>query len=353
VADVDNSTGNGTELGDADDSSVTVSGFTSGATIEVRDAANATDPLVVSMTGATNAGTNDDTLNLIANADIANNDTFTYKYAIAGINNVNITANDRNNVDAATNKDDGYVFTLTSDASLNKLTIDGSSEVTYISSGNDDALSTIDASASTGNVIITLSLLDGTQGIVVTTGAGDDTITVSNAVTNSDSITTGTGADTITFIADNSIETAIDTITDFDLAATGDTIDNVSGTVGVDVASIDVSAADATGAATDLNAKVTNGIVTLTGKDIAAIDTLAEWIDVVETAGVVKAGAADADAVGTVAFEFDGDTYVYESNDSSNDNTANVQTDNIIKLAGITGVDAVVTAQADNAIMIA
>ena len=70
--------------------------------------------------------------------------------------------------------------------------------------------------------------------------------------------------------------------------------------------------------------------------------------------GVIAAAADDADAVGTVAFAFNGNTYLVESNDTFNNNTANVSIVNVIELTGLTGVSAVASdAAAANTILIA
>ena len=63
--------------------------------------------------------------------------------------------------------------------------------------------------------------------------------------------------------------------------------------------------------------------------------------------------AADADAVGAIAFQLNGNTYLVESNDTSNNNAANVSIVNVIELTGLTGVNAVADAAAANTILIA
>ena len=83
------------------------------------------------------------------------------------------------------------------------------------------------------------------------------------------------------------------------------------------------------------------------------INSIDEWINVVSTPGVISKAADDADAIGTVAFQFNGNTYVAESVDSFDNNTANVTLTNIVELTGLTGVAAVVTTAADNSILIA
>ena len=83
------------------------------------------------------------------------------------------------------------------------------------------------------------------------------------------------------------------------------------------------SAISGGGGSETVTAAVANGILTLSGGDTGSINTLAEWIDAVSVDGVM-AGADDADSTGTVAFQFNGNTYVVESNDTFDNNTPNV-----------------------------
>lgn len=169
--------------------------------------------------------------------------------------------------------------------------------------------------------------------------SADDTIIAGGGA---DTLTGGAGADTFVFATGESVEGAVASITDFNTSQF-DVLDLVVGAVGVDTAGTDVSGADADGAAADITANVVNGIVTLSGNDAAAIDTLAEWVDVVETAGVLDDGAAAQ--TGTVAFEFDGNTYVYEA-------TAGAA-DNLVELTGVTGLAAVNTSAGVDTLVIA
>ena len=47
------------------------------------------------------------------------------------------------------------------------------------------------------------------------------------------------------------------------------------------------------------------------------------------------------DAVGTVAFQFNSNTYLVESNDTFNNNTPNVNIVSVIELTGLTSISAV------------
>lgn len=148
-----------------------------------------------------------------------------------------------------------------------------------------------------------------------------------------------------------------DKITDYQAAAAenhNDTIDNITGAKGVNTSSVDVkSAIEGGGGGETVTAAVSNGVVTLSGSDNGLINTLAEWIDAVSVDGVIAAGVADADAVGTVAFAFNGNTYLVESNDTLNNNTPNVSIVSVIELTGLTGVAALAGAAAANTILLA
>ena len=102
-----------------------------------------------------------------------------------------------------------------------------------------------------------------------------------------------------------------------------------------------------------VTASVTNGVATLSGSDAGLINTLSEWIDAVSVDGVIKKAADDADAVGVVAFQLSGNTYLVESNDTFDNNTANVSIVTVIELTGLTGVNAVADAAAANTVLIA
>ena len=102
-----------------------------------------------------------------------------------------------------------------------------------------------------------------------------------------------------------------------------------------------------------VTASVTSGIVTLSGADAGSIDSLAEWIDAVSVDGVIALGADDADSTGTVAFQFNGNTYLVESNDTFDNDTPNVSIVSVIELTGLTGVTAVADAAAATTILIA
>lgn len=131
-------------------------------------------------------------------------------------------------------------------------------------------------------------------------------------------------------------------ITDFNAAAASADTLNVTAAV----AAISITAVDVTGVVTGDTGTLTaatdaSGILTLTGlaADIAAVDTIAEWVAV--------ALLTSSDGIANVlAFEYDGNTYVYEG---ATGNTEVLT----VELTGLTGVTAVATAAGANTILIA
>ena len=240
---------------------------------------------------------------------------------------------------------------------------------------------TFASSFASGTDSVVVNASSSSSGVTVTGTSGDDTITGSNANdtlsggasadtisggTGNDTINGGSGADTLTggagddefdFASGTSTEASMDKITDYQAAAAdadNDTIDLVTGAKGANSGSIDVKSAIAGGGGSEtVTASVTNGVATLSGSDAGLINTLSEWIDAVSVDGVIKKAADDADAVGVVAFQLSGNTYLVESNDTFDNNTANVSIVSVIELTGLTGVTAVADAAAANTVLIA
>ena len=198
------------------------------------------------------------------------------------------------------------------------------------------------------------SLTGGASADNISGGTGDDTI---NGGIGADTLTGGAGDDEFDFASGTSTEASMDKITDYQAAAAdshNDKIDLITGAKGANSASIDVKSAIAGGGGGEtVTASVTNGVATLSGSDKGLINTLAEWIDAVSVDGVIIKAADDADAIGVVVFELSGNTYLVESNDTFDNNTANVSIVTVIELEGLTGVTAVADAAAANTILIA
>jgi hypothetical protein len=170
------------------------------------------------------------------------------------------------------------------------------------------------------------------KGFTLNLAGGDDTITLSAAAAGGGAggtLTLGAGADTVTFAAGASVSAVGDlvSITDFNEAA--DKITSVSGVVAAKIdsaAAIDVSAVTTTIATDSISAYVSNGMVKLLN-DAKNINSLDLWIDVVEA---VSAGAGGT-ASGVHGFEFNGDTYIVETDTSVESVT--------VRLVGVTGVN--------------
>ena len=320
----------------------TITGFTSGMTLETRLAAaqGVGFDYIIGMTGATDAGTNSDTINIKLNADLTANDTsYTSTYDLEGINIVNISANDRtttSNPDTDADGQEGYVVDLAGataghSANITTVNISGAAQVSYTVNAATTALTTVEAGTATGNVIADATLFAGTQGVTINGGAGIDTLTGS---TLGDIISGGAGVDTITGLGGADTLTGgaaadIFVIAAADAAMTGagvgkDTITDFN-TGGSDV--LRFAAADGVanaGGAAVATASVTvaaGGKVTFASAD----DTLTEMITTLVADAAIAANEV-------VFFELGSDTYVYGAGAN-----ADGTDDFLVKLTGITG----------------
>lgn len=310
-----------------------VNGFTSGATVELRaDNTDSTTAVNVGMTGATNAGTPSDTLNVLLNSEIATADgDVDFLLGVDGINVLNVTTADRVEATAA-NATAGYDLQLSNDSVVSEINVDGDQLFNYVASAAATSLSEVNASELSGNMTVNLSGYVATQGATVTGGSGVNNITGTNqgdVITGgdrADTITGGGGADTLTggggadiFVTPqaNSAVAAdgsgIDTITDFGAAsdvlrfATGDKVADAGGSA-VAGTSVLVSA---------------GGKATFAAGD----DLLSEKI-----ATLVADAAITANE--TVFFEQGTDTYVYGAGAA-----ADGTDDFMVKLADVTGLN--------------
>ena len=320
----------------------TVSGFTSGATVEYRANTDSTGAVNIGITNATNAGTPDDLLNIKLNANLTTQpaadpaNAIEFRAGISGINKLVVTTADRDNTDGATTRDDGYILTLANDNSLTQMTVTGDRELSFTSTASTAALATVDASGLSGDLILNLATNGLTQGVVITGGSGANTITgtgFADTITGgarADTITLGAGADTVTGGAGADIfsvaaadytaasaaalATAADSITDFAKAS--------------DVIRWDANLSIVT------NGTAVNGVAAINAEGKASFtaddDTLAERITAVEAA--IQTG--DATDGQMAYFEFGSDTYVFISEGTDGVGAG----DALIKLVGVTGL---------------
>ena len=322
----------------------TVSGFTSGATVEYRaadDSTGANGQVNITMTGATNAGTPDDTLNIKLNSDLVDQANaaaaFEFRVGVSGINKIAVTTADRVNTDAATSRNDGYILTLANDNSVTLLTASGSSELSFTSTASTASLVTVNASALTGDLIVDLSTNGLTQGVTVNGGAGANTVTgtgfgdVITGGARADTFTLGAGVDTVTggAGADTFVVVAADytAATAAALAAAADSITDFAS--GSDIIDWDATISFVT------NATAAAGTASINAEGFASFDaaddTLAERITAVEAA--INAGGAATDGQAAI-FTFGSDTYVFISEGTNGVGAG----DALIKLVGVTSL---------------
>ena len=326
-----------------------VNGFTSGGTVEYRSATDSSVAVNIGMTGATGGGTPNDTLNIVLNADIG--DQVSPSAAVAlllgvnGINKLNVSATDRDNTNAASDRADGYILTLSNDTSVDTITFTGDREVSYTSTATANNLQTITATGLSGNLIVDVGLFAGSEGLSITGGSGTNTIVgtglgdVIIGGARADNITGGNGADVMTggagadtfVFADGSSGgspsgTNLDSITDWQRNL--DIIDHATSLS----LSTNASAFALAGRAA-LNAE---GFATFVDAD----DTLAERITAVNAA-LLEGNEAD----GQVAmFEHGGSTFVFIMNFDATSNLTITATqgveasDVLIRLTGVTGL---------------
>jgi len=247
---------------------------------------------------------------------------------------------------------------------ISGLSID-SADVTVTIDLTNTAGVTHTITGSNGDDVITGA---GSGAITVNGGAGADTLdtgTGADDITGgegADSINAGTGADTInltettravdtvTIDAGDSTETSMDAITGFAThASAGDLLDLPDTTVATSIAATDVSSVTSQASDTVTASTSAAGIMTIAGADAANIDTLAEYIDAAEILLATLVVAADGDAeYGTLAFQFDGSTYIVHGSDNAADGT--YATEVVVKLVGLTGITGVSTTAAANVI---
>lgn len=140
-------------------------------------------------------------------------------------------------------------------------------------------------------------------------------------------MTGGSGSDTFTFAANDSgtiSGSVYDIITDYMAGIGGDKL-NLVGTPATPTNVSGINMATASGnIGSNITASITNGLITLGGTDASLVDTLDEWL------GVARGMVTTNTNVG--AFQFGGNTYVYQENTGG---------DLLIQLQGVTGITGV------------
>ena len=326
----------------------TVSGFTSGATVEFNLATTQTSALNVGMKNATDAGTDGDTLNIKINTDVPADAVagtaalVDVKVGVDGINILNVSTADSNTASKG-GVEDGYSLTLSSASNVTAINATGATALSFTSGAATNALKTFDGSglAATANLTVDLSGFTGTQGVEVKGGAGVNTITgtgLADIITGGakddvlaggagndkitggdgkDQITGGTGADVLAGGA--GVDTFV-VATGDSLVATADSITDLVFGVGGDVIKFGNAAATATNLKTLSAASQAN---------VSAELTLAAAVN----KAIVESGDA---AKSAVVFTYGTDTYLLY-NEATATATFADGTDSLIKITGVTG----------------
>ena len=197
----------------------------------------------------------------------------------------------------------------------------------------------------------------GTQGINITSGNGNDTITgsvyrdliiagagndVINLTLGTDQVTGGAGVDIFVIKESGvSIDTAYSSILDFSAvsdAAIADKITNVATTNTSDAAGVDVSGAEASGGASMvITADIADGIISLSGADAAQINTFDEWLALFYLV---------CENNKTAGFEFNGNTYIVE--ESSTGGTVG----SLVELTGVVSITALAATAGVNTVIL-
>ncbi|MDD2535106.1 MAG: hypothetical protein PHW78_00835, partial [Macromonas bipunctata] len=201
-------------------------------------------------------------------------------------------------------------------------------------------------STSTTTIDLTATGILWKSGINVTGTTGNDTITATggdDTITGgvgADVLAGGAGADTFVFAAGDAgpiSGTVFDIVRDYTGGAGGDTLSLNGAAVQLNFLSVDVKGAITGGSnSEEVTASSTEGVITLSGDDVSTIDTLDEWLAVARLVVTTE---------GTVAaFEFSGDTYVYQENTGG---------DLLIQLENVVDISVVGTVAAPNTILVA
>jgi len=280
---------------------LTLTKMANNGTLELTAAATTS---TVTMTDATGTA---DSFNIVTKVDAA--DVSFGTVAVAGVETVNITATDTTPVNTVTGAATISKATLTvSDADVKSVVVTGNSDLDLTAAGA--SLTTVNASALTGK----LAFSSAVNSAVITGGSAADTLTGSG---NSQTLNGGAGADT--------------------LIVTGD-LATLSGGAGNDIFMMNKPS----------NVNSYSTITDLTAGDVIDLDSANAGTVVFTKSAVVLAGTAvfqdyanaAVNALGTDSndaawFQFDGNTYIVQSGDTTSGNDFVNGTDSIIKITGL------------------
>ncbi|MCK6436698.1 DUF4214 domain-containing protein [Rivihabitans pingtungensis] len=327
----------------------TLSGFTSGATLALARDGNHTDQISVGMTGATDAGTPNDTLNIVMNADLTGNAT--YKVGVDGINILNVSADDQ---DAVTSTGI-YTLTLGSANNVREVNISGKAAVTMTSAGWSGTEGVKLVSTGSGDLTFTGTglgdvITGGSGKNVITGGNGKDTIDLSASAAKQDSIVlTGikaaANADTIKGFVAGAAATTGDTVT----VAAADTKDSTgAGAADFLNATTAATVVNANQAVTQFNVTASKDVIELGNAALGSNGTLSAATDGTEllkalatsgtATGITAETAGGGDTVYFVAYQ-GGNAYLYYGNDAGGTNGL-IEANEITLVATFTGVAA-------------
>ncbi|WP_104019691.1 DUF4214 domain-containing protein [Roseovarius nitratireducens] len=301
----------------ANASGITLNNMASNGTVVLTDA-------VTTTVGVTDASTGTaDSLNIVAKAENGKD------FGLVTVDDVETISVSAEDLDTDGNEDGKATLTLDAD-SAKTVTVSGDADVDLTVS-SASSLTTVDASAMTGALTYTAddgtttvtggsgadSLTASGSGDKLIGGAGDDTLTGANLT----EMTGGAGADTFVFDADINAPTNLNSFSSIMDLSSGDIIDFDS----TDTGTVEFSSAAINLADTAVFQDFANAAVNGLGTD----DDDAAW------------------------FQFDGNTYIVQSGDNTNNNDFQNGTDSIIKIVGTVDLSTASYNQTDGTLEIA
>lgn len=317
----------------------TISKITSDVSVTYNDAAGtASDILALTITDATVAGNNSDTVNLVLNDAAGGGASDLGVVDLVGVDILNISTASTTSAGVAGTTTSYTLDVKATSTALDKVVVTGNVALDISTVALVNSIAEVDASgmtlaAATDSGLTVAIAAGGTNGVKITGSGGIDTITGSAAAdvidggAGADVITSGAGGDRVTLGAGNDnfkvaeadasiTSTNYDTINDYSNGTTAGTTDKITYTDG----------AGAVGTATGMTGWTASaGVVTKSGA------TLADFLT----------DAALADTADNVVVFWDGtDSWVY--NNGGNDDASTVD-DSLVCIKGVQIVGVVTT----------